>query len=69
MRILRTDADRGIAMIRRDIGGNVTFLERCQYSEIQISELGTKRHIALTIILKWFRRRDPVQVLRDKGGI
>jgi hypothetical protein len=72
MKILRTDADRCKAMISRPIGRNVTALECCNYREVQIPpDLGleTKRHVALVVILKWFRftSRDPVQRLREKG--
>jgi hypothetical protein len=69
MRVLRTNADRGTAMVARRIDNVITRLECCRYSDIQTSDLDmeTKRHIALVAVLKWFRRRDPVQNLRENG--
>jgi len=67
MKILRTNADKGTAMISRRIDKIITRLECCHYSEVKLSEIET--NVALTKILKWFSKRDPVQVLRDNGGI
>ncbi len=70
MKILRTDADRNKAMISRPAGGNVTILECCSYREVTIPDEETVRNATLVVILRWFRRRqDPVQCLRDKGGL